>query len=417
MPVGQAERLALALAIGFLVGVERGWRDRDVAEGGRTAGIRTFALIGLLGGIAGLLGASMGGWAFAALGLPFAGAFIWFKQREQADEHDHSVTAVVAALLVFALGAYATVGDWRLAAGAAVVATAVLAFKELLHGWLRKLTWPELRSALVLLAMSFVALPLLPDRGFGPYGVFNPYELWLLTIVMAGVSFVAYALVKVFGPSRGLIAASLAGALVSSTAVTVNLARLARSEPAHMRLAAGGALFAGGVMALRILAVAAVLAPALLIVLAPPLGVFAAVSAAAGLLAIGRTGWSGAAGGWPMKSPFEFSLVLKLGLVLGGVMAAARAISALYGSEGLLPLSAVAGLADVDAVVLAVARMTAGEGLNPRLGAAAVLLAAAVDSLSKIVIALAIAGRRLAAVFAAGTVAAGIAAAAALALP
>ena len=88
MPVGQAERLALALAIGFLVGVERGWRDRDVAEGGRTAGIRTFALIGLLGGIAGLLGASMGGWAFAALGLPFAGAFIWFKQCEQADEHD-----------------------------------------------------------------------------------------------------------------------------------------------------------------------------------------------------------------------------------------------------------------------------------------------------------------------------------------
>lgn len=411
MPVDQAERLALALAIGFLVGVERGWRGRDIAEGGRTAGIRTYALTGLLGGLAGLLSTALGGWAFAAIGLPFAAAFIAFKQKEQADEHDHSVTAIVAALLVFALGAYATVGDWRVAAGAAVVTTALLAFKGLLHGWLRKLTWPELRGALVLLAMTFVALPLLPNRGFGPYAVVNPYEVWLLTIIMAGVSFAAYALVRVFGPSRGLIAASLAGALVSSTAVTVNLSRVAKEDPSQVRLAAGGAIFAGGVMAARILATVAVLGPTLLSQLVLPLGTFAAVSAAAGLLAIGRQGLSGSTEAWPTKSPFEFSLVLKLGLVLGGVMAAARAISAVYGSEGLLPLSAVAGLVDVDAVVLAVARMTTYEALDPGLAATAVLLAAAVDSLSKAVLALALGGRRFAGVFAAGTLAAGAAAA------
>ncbi|HEX7947846.1 MAG TPA: DUF4010 domain-containing protein, partial [Phenylobacterium sp.] len=322
---GAAERLALALAIGFLVGVERGWRERDMAEGGRTAGIRTYALIGLLGGLAGLLSTAVGGWAFATLGVPFAAAFIWFKQREQADEHDHSVTAIVAALLVFALGAYATLGDGRLAAGAGVVVTGLLAFKDVLHGWLRKLTWPELRSALVLLAMSFVALPLLPNRGFGPYGVVNPYELWLLTIMLAGVSFAAYALVKIFGPSRGLIAASLAGALVSSTAVTLNLGRIAKRDPDHVRLAAGGALFAGGVMALRILGVVAVLAPGLLLSLAPPLAVFATASGIAGVVAIGRRRGATSANAWPMESPFEFSLVLKLALVLGIVMAAARA--------------------------------------------------------------------------------------------
>jgi len=414
MPADQPERLALALAIGFLVGVERGWRGREIAEGGRTAGIRTYALTGLLGGVAGLLSAALGGWAFAALGLPFAAAFVWFKQREQADEHDYSVTAVVAALLVFGLGAYATIGDWQVAAGAAVVTTALLAFKGVLHGWLQKLTWPELRSALVLLAMSFVALPLLPDRGFGPYAAFNPHELWLLTIVMAGVSFAAYALVRLFGPSRGLIVASLAGALVSSTAVTVNLSRVARKDPGEVRLAAGGALFAGGVMALRILGVVGVLAPTLLWRLAPPLAAFAAASAVAGVLAIGRSGGSTSAEGWPMKSPFEFSLVLKLGLVLGGVMAAARAISAMYGSEGLLPLSALAGLVDVDAVTLAVARMTTNEGLDPGLAAVAVLLAAGVDSLSKAVIAVTVGGRRFGGLFAAGTVAAAVPAAFAL---
>lgn len=414
MPVDQPERLALALAIGFLVGLERGWRTREVAEGGRTAGLRTFALAGLLGGLAGLLSADLGGWAFAALGLPFAGAFIYFKQREQADEHDHSVTAVVAALLVFALGAYATIGDWQLAAGAGVVTTGLLAFKGALHGWLRKLTWAELRAALVLLAMTFVALPLLPDRGFGPHAVVNPHELWLLTIVMAGVSFAAYALVKLLGPSRGLIAASLAGAMVSSTAVTLHLARVTRADPLAARLAAGGALLAGGVMAMRLLAVAAVLAPALLQILFAPLGVFAAASALAGALTIGRTGWEWDAGeGRAMQSPFEFGVVLKLGLVLGGVMAAARWVSAVHGAEGLLPLSALAGLVDVDAVALAVSRMVANEGLEPATAVEAMLLAAAVDSLSKVGIATFVGGRAFGARFGLGTAAAGAAAAAA----
>lgn len=290
LAIDQPERLALALAIGFLVGVERGWRDRDEAEGGRTAGIRTYALIGLLGGLAGLLSAWLGGWAFAVLGLPFSGAFIWFKQREQADQHDHSVTAIVAALLVFALGAYAVLGDAPTAAGAAVVVTALLAFKDILHGWLRRLTWPELRSALILLAMTLVVLPLLPDRGLGPYAAFNPHELWLLTIAMAGVSFAAYALVKMFGPSRGLIVASVAGALVSSTAVTLNVARIARADSSQLNLAVGGALLAGGVMALRILGVAAVLGPTLLAHLVLPLGAFATVSGAAAWLAIRRAG-------------------------------------------------------------------------------------------------------------------------------
>lgn len=410
MPADQPERLALALAIGLLVGIERGWREREVAEGGRTAGIRTYGLTGLLGGVTGLLGAALGGWVFAALALPYAAAFIWFKQREQADEHDYSVTAIVAALLVFALGAYATVGDWRVAAGASVVVTGLLAFKDALHGWLRKLTWPELRSALVLLAMSFVVLPLLPDRAYGPYGVVNPHELWLLTIVLAGVSFAAYALVKVFGPSRGLIAASLAGALVSSTAVTLNLARVARQDSGQVRLAAAGALFAGGVMALRMLVVAGVMAPPLLMRLAWPLGVFVVVSAIVGVVAIGRARPSASGEGWPMKSPFEFSLVIKLAVVLGVVMAAARALSAIYGSQGLLPLSALAGLVDVDAVTLAVARMTTNEGLAPAVAAQAALLAALVDSGSKAGIAVAVGGRRFGGLFAVGT---GVAAAAA----
>jgi uncharacterized membrane protein (DUF4010 family) len=408
------ERLGLSLAIGFLVGVERGWRGRDIAEGGRTAGIRTYALMGLLGGVAALLAHDLGGWAFATVGLPLAAAFILFKQHEQAEEDDHSVTAIVAGLLVFALGAYACIGDWRVAAAAAVVVTALLAFKPVLHEWLKKLTWPELRSALILLAMTFVALPLLPDQAYGPYASVNPRELWLLTIAMAGVSFLAYTAMRVLGPTRGVIVASVAGALVSSTAVTIQLGRLNREAPDGTLAHAGGALLAGGVMVARIAAIAAVLAPALFYRLLPPLAAFAVVS---GILGVGaalkaRDG-EAAQDLSGMKSPFDLGLVLKFALILGVVMAAARILSGLYGTGSLLPVAALAGLVDVDAIPRAVSRMV-GQGLDLRLAALAVLVAAAVDSVSKSVIALVVGGKRFGLMYAAGTVVAGAAAGAAL---
>lgn len=406
------ERLGVALAIGFLVGVERGWRAREVAEGRRTAGIRTYALSGLLGGVAGLLSQALGGWAFAALGGAFAAAFVIFKLREQEAGDDYSVTDIVAALLVFGLGAYATVGDWRLAAAAAVVTAGLLAAKGGLHTWLRALTWPELRSALVLLAMSFVLLPLMPDRGFGPYAAFNPRELWVLTIGLAGVSFVGYVAARMLGGARGALLGSAIGALISSTAVTFHLARVERVAP-DPRRAAAAALVAGAVMAARIAAIVGVLAPPLLGRVAAPLAAFAAMSTALGLgLAFrGRDESEGTAAA--LKSPFDLGVVLKFALVLAVVMAAARVLSGLYGAGGLLAVSALAGLADVDAVAMTAAQMTAG-GLALELGAYAVLIAAGMDSLSKCVIAWTVGGQRFGRLFLAGTAAAAAAAGGAL---
>jgi uncharacterized membrane protein (DUF4010 family) len=399
------QRLGLALAIGLLVGIERGWRGRDEAEGARAAGVRTYALSGLLGGIAGELGRTLGGWAFATLGLAFAGAFVVFKLREQQEEADYSVTAVVAALLVFALGAYAVVGDWRAAAAAAVVMTALLAFKGVLHDWLKRLTWPELRSALILLAMSFVALPLLPDQRFGPYGAFNPYELWMLTIAIAGISFLAYAVIRLFGPTTGVVLAAVAGAMISSTAVTLFLARRNREAAGSGALAlAGAGVLAGGVMAARMGIVAGVLAPAVLVKAAPALGTFLVASAAVGLLAVWRGDHAAAkAAEPPAKSPFDLGVVIKFALLLGVVMAAARILSAVYGQNGVMVLAAVAGLADVDAVTLAVSQMSATKGLDPGLAANAILLAGAVDSVSKAAIATIVGGPKFGGWFAAGT--------------
>ncbi|MGA7268881.1 MAG: DUF4010 domain-containing protein, partial [Aestuariivirga sp.] len=282
-----AFRLGLALAIGFVIGLERGWRERDEEEGQRTAGLRTFTLIGLLGGVLGAL--STGGdrsllaAAFAILGAVL-GVFLW---REGQKHEDLSATTFVAALVTFALGAFAVLGDTTIAAGAAVATLLLLANKETLHGWLARITWPELRSGLLLAAMTFIALPLLPDRAIDPWQAINPHEIWLMTILIAAVSFAGYAAVKIAGPQRGLVLAATLGGLVASTAVTLSLARLARVSAAHVRMLSGAILAAGAVMLLRVLAVVALLNTPLASGLAP---VLLAAAVASGLIAAALVG-------------------------------------------------------------------------------------------------------------------------------
>jgi uncharacterized membrane protein (DUF4010 family) len=172
-------RLAVALGIGLLIGLERGWRRRGARPGSRAAGIRTFAISGLLGGVTAALAQALpkqelGGPASLAggvvLGLAFAAYSVviaLFTRDENRASGNFSATTAIAGMLTFALGAYALLGDIRIAAGAAVAATALLASREELHGRVEKITWPELRSALVLLAMTFIALPILPNEPLG----------------------------------------------------------------------------------------------------------------------------------------------------------------------------------------------------------------------------------------------------------
>src|SRR5690606_7336475 len=218
-------RLAVALGLGLLFGLERGWKQREDAAGTRTAGIRTFALIGLLGGLLGEVAQSAGlsgaGGFVLAFGLAaFAVTFAQFCRDENRAEGIFSATTAIAGMVAFALGVYAQWGDLRLVAAAGVAAVVVLASREALHGLVSGLTWQELRAALVLLVMTFIALPLLPSDPVGPLGGINLRDLWLLAILLAGVSFVGYAAIKYVGATRGILVAAAAGALVSSTAVT-----------------------------------------------------------------------------------------------------------------------------------------------------------------------------------------------------
>ena len=384
------ERLTVALAIGLLIGLERGWQMREDEEGERAAGLRTHALVALLGGVWGAIALRLGAGGGVALGLAFAvlgGTVVLFRYRETAHEGTFGATTAVAALLAFALGVLAVVGDMKAAGAAGVAVAGLLALKSALHGWVRRLTWLELRSVLMIAAMTSILLPVLPHRTIDPLEAINPYEIWLLTVMLAVISFAGYVAIKLTGARRGIALTGLAGGLASSTAVTLTLARLADAQPERQRLMAGGALIASATMMARVMVIVAATKPALLGRLVLPLGLAAAVSAVAGLYLV-RAGdqAEGGDGEIVLANPLDLAAVLKFGALLTAVGVLARLMTRFAGSAGAYALAAISGLADVDAITLSMARLS-GASLGAEVAVTAILLAVAVNTVTKAVLA------------------------------
>lgn len=292
----------------------------------------------------------------------------------------------------------------RAASGAGAATLLLLAHKHLLHGFLERVTWTELRSGFLLAAMTFIALPLLPDRIVDPWNALNPNALWLMTILIAAVSFAGYVAVKMAGPQRGLLLAAALGGLFASTAVTLSLSRLAKQNAGHLRLLAGGILGSGTVMLTRVLVVTGLINLQLAERLAPPL-----LAAALGMALVaaiyvlsdhGKPREDGSR--FVLKNPFELLEVLKFGLVLTVISAAVVLARRLWGDTGLLALAAISGLADVDAITLSVSRLSGAETV----AVTAILLTVMVNTLAKNVYAAMAGGARLGWLVLAGTAAA-----------
>ena len=377
-------RLGLAIAIGAMIGIERHWREREADKGQRTAGLRTFTLIGLFGGTAALIdfdlarGAAPVGAFLATCFAVLSLAITAFEFRQSVEEGSFSVTTVVAAMLTFALGALAIAGNMTIASAGGVVLLMVLASRELLHAFMRRMRWAELRSAVILLALAFVLLPIVPSDPIGPFGGISPSRTLTLVIVLASISYAGYIAVRLLGSTRGELVAGAVGGLVSSTAVTITNAQRSKEAEAPATLAAG-AIGAGAVSLLRTAVLVATLAPVLGPVLAPAL-----VAGAAAMLVhaaiLARTGSKEHEESAP-KNPFELSEVTKMALVLVVIGFLAKAGSQLFGSGGLYVVSALSGLADVDAVTVAVTGMI--NSISVQTGAFAIALAVFSNILAK----------------------------------
>jgi uncharacterized membrane protein (DUF4010 family) len=344
--------LIAATAAGLLIGLERGWRQRAQDAGTRVAGFRTFGLIGLIGGLAGLASDPVA----AALGLGVAATLAvgyWKSAREDA----LSATTTIAGVLTFGIGLAAL----RLSPGIALAAAAgsyiILSARHSMHALLRGLTEAEIEGVARFALVALVILPLLPDAAYGPYDAWNPRRIWMVVVLVAGLSFAGYVAARRFGADRGILIVALTGSLVSSTAVTADLARRLRREPESRRALTAGIALASIVMFVRVQILVLVLIPRALPTLALAMAPATVVAGALAFLAWRRQR-AEPAPPVPLGNPFDFGPALLLAAMVAILSLIARWALERFGGEGLAVVLGLTGLMDVDAAVLTLAGLS-----------------------------------------------------------
>lgn len=381
--------LLAAVAAGMLVGIERGWRQRDEHEGSRVAGVRTFTLIGALGGlvsvIAVLVSAAVAAIAAAGVVIGLLGYFL--RGRDAAADRD--ATTMVAAFATFLLGLLAGAGQPALAVAGAALATLLLATRRQSHRLIGALSEREVHAIAEYAVIAAAVLPFLPDRRMGPYEAWNPFELWLVVVFVTGFSLAGYIANRLIGQKRGTIVTALIGGAYSSTAVTAALAtRLRAGEPGPLST---GIALASAVMYLRVLLLTALLAPSA----ALPLAVlFAPATLTAWIAAVMAWHFDSAAAAERQPAPGKpFHLLPAIGFlvaVAGAALLVRWAENELGETAAALSLF-IAGSFDVDTAIVTLASLPEG-AISPQLAALALGGTAAVNMAFKIGVAVVNAG-------------------------
>ncbi len=390
-----AFRLAIALAVGLIIGMERGWKSRKSPTGLRVAGVRSFASIGLFGGMSALLGEKFGAGflavTFFGLALMVAVSYIMTVK----DTQDFGITTELSLLITFVLGALAVSGFESEAVAGSVILAVLLGCKRELHQILRKLDRRELIATLQLLIVAAVALPLLPNNNIGPWEALNPRTIGWLVLLIAGISYIGYFTMRIFGSRIGLLATAVVGGLVSSTAVTVAYGRMARKEKGNFALLGAGISLAAATMAVRLLIEVGVVNPALLPWLTAPLALLAIVPLVASVIIATRVKQNPSSAQLKLNNPVELGAAFGFAVVLSILFVLVRAAQSWFGNTGIYALSAISGIADVDAVSLSLAQATQGNLPLP-IGATGILIAATVNTVVKALLASFIGGMFLA---------------------
>lgn len=344
--------LGVALAAGLLIGIERGWRQRDVDSGGRVAGVRTFALLGGLGGVAGLLAARFGVTLPAILVGAAALALLFGYAKSVTGPNDVSATSLIAALLTICIGILAASGRPALAMAAAAVVTMILALRTGLHGLMKRLGEADVIALARFAIIAGVIWPFLPDARYGPYDAWNPQQLWLVVVFVTGLSFAGYATSRIFGGYKGILATAAIGGAYSSTAVTALLSHRLRTDETSQGTLSAGIALATSISLARVLLLTAILSGFAFLPVLRLAGPAVIVGVAAGMWLLRDRGPTVAE---PTPLPGNpIAILPALGfLLLVAVMAvAARWAEARYGGGGALALIISIGLFDVDAAII-----------------------------------------------------------------
>jgi len=387
----QGVRLAVALGIGLLLGAERERRKGEGPARG-AAGIRTFALVALAGGIA----MAVGGGLVLAVALGFV-ALAVLAAYILGDRTDPGLTTEVAVVVAFLLGALAQ-QEPQLAAGIAVVVTILLAAREQLHRLVsRALTEQEVHDALLFAGAALVILPLAPNERIGPYGVFNPFAIWRLVVIVMAIGGAGYAAVRLLGARVGLPLSGLAAGFVSSSATIAAMGARARETPALRTPAVAAAVLSTVATVVQMVIIVGATDGRTLAQLWPAMA-FAGVAAVGygAVFALRALRDAAADAHQPGGRAFDLKTAVLFAATVTAVLFVSAVLGDWLGNRGVLLSAAVAGFADTHAAAIAVAGLAAGGRIEPADAVVPILAAFTTNSVTKMVLAAASGGRRFA---------------------
>jgi uncharacterized membrane protein (DUF4010 family) len=359
MDLNQGVGLGVAVLGGAAIGLERQWSGHATGPEARFGGIRTFTLLGGLGGVTGWL-AGHGLLPLAVVLLAAVGALV-VAAYVSASRVDIDATTEVAAIVVLAAGTLAGSGQVTFASGIFAATAVLLLEKGRLHTLVTRIDDATLRASIRFAALACIILPLLPPGPFGPLDAVRPRELWSLVLFFSGLSFVGWIARRLIGPHHGVIVSGLLGGVISSTSVTLTFARESRARSAQHLALAGGVIGACTIMLLRVAVACTVLNPALALSLAPYAGPAFVIGAVA-VLAAWRVNAPDSRQADVLDSPLNLRAALKMTALFQLILFLILLVQNRWGSEALVATSAVVGLTDLDALTLSLARSAAASG-------------------------------------------------------
>lgn len=340
--------MIVSIAVGLLVGLERGWAQRDSGKGRRVAGFRTFGLIGLLGGLGGLAPDIVA----AVLGAGTA-AILAIGYYRGADKDHLSATTTLAGIVTFGASFCATRLSPALGLAIGAATFAILSARQSMHALLRGMDESEIEGVSRFLLVALIVLPLLPDAAYGPFDAWNPRKIWMVVVFVMGLSFAGYAVSRRLGRDRGIVLVALAGAIVSSTAVTADYARRLRTEPEARSVLSAGIAVASIVMFVRAQLIALALTPRAVPTLAVAMAPATLIALVFALIAWRRHGKGGDSPA--ISNPLGFGTALMLAALVAGLSLAARWALERFGQKGMAAVLTLTGMSDVDAAIMTMA--------------------------------------------------------------
>lgn len=380
--------LAIALGLGLLVGLQRERADSALA------GFRTFPLITMLGCVCAMLADSFGGWILGAGLLSIAAATGVGNLLRRTADLSPGITTEIAALLMFVVGALLWVMPLQVGTVIGVGCALLLHMKESMHTFAGRLDEKDMRGIMLFCAITFVVLPVLPDRTFGPLNVLNPRNIWWMVVLVVGISLAGYVALKLIGGRVGAVVGGLIGGLISSTATTVSFSRRAAERPEALASALLAIILASCVVYARVLFEVGVVAREHLLVIAPPILTMGASGVVVSIVVWLRTRRS--AGELPEpENPTQLKSALLFAALYALVLLAVAFADRLVGAAGIYVVAGLSGLTDMDAITLSTGRMASGGSIPPETAWRAIVTATMSNLLFKFGICAVLGGRAM----------------------